>query len=62
MKRLITSVAVAAALTTAAPSFAAKRVRSNDPVTITYSCSDGVFSWSWFYGLLSGGATSSASC
>ena len=62
MKRLFACAAVAAVMMTATPSLAAKPVKGTDPVTITYSCSGGIFTWSWFYGLLSGGATSTANC
>ena len=64
MKRVIAAVVVAAALTMAGP-VAAKKPGSGT-VTYTYSCSDGVFSWSWVMttmsGIFTGGSTSSADC
>ena len=64
MKRMIAAVVVAAALSMAGPALAKKP--SGGSVTYTYSCTDGVFSWSFVItsitGIFSGGYTSSADC
>ena len=64
MKHAIAAVVLAAALTMAGPAAAGKK--SGGTVTTTYSCSDGVFSWSFVVttlsGIFTGGNTSAANC
>ena len=65
MKHAIAAVVLAAALTMAGPAAAGKK-QSGGTVTTTYSCSDGVFSWSFVVttlsGIFTGGNTSAANC
>jgi hypothetical protein len=65
MKKAIAAVVLAAALTIAGPAAAGKK-QTGGTVTTTYSCTGGVFSWSYIVttlsGIFTGGSTSSADC